>query len=118
MTTPKKTPKKRPAPTPRTDPYDDFSDIGNDEHDDDGMAIVKVDGMAALVPLAIRRLEPSSMRHMAKLQNVVRRRQALGELVDELVADARSQGVSWSSVGWCVGTTGDAARKRWGTDQP
>jgi len=31
------------------------------------------------------------------------------------VAAARSQGVSWAVIGHGVGTTGEAARQRWGS---
>ena len=37
-----------------------------------------------------------------------------GEETDELVAEARSAGLSWAVIGWSVGTTGEAARQRWG----
>jgi len=33
----------------------------------------------------------------------------------EKVAAARSQGVSWASIGHALGTSGEAARQRWGS---
>jgi hypothetical protein len=35
--------------------------------------------------------------------------------LDELIVAARDEhNVSWNAVGWCIGTTGENARKRWG----
>lgn len=47
--------------------------------------------------------------------------QQIQQLEDEratLVAELRERGASWAVIGWLVGTSGEAARKRWGDVQP
>jgi hypothetical protein len=31
------------------------------------------------------------------------------------VVDARAEGLSWEAIGWCMGLTGEAVRKRFGS---
>jgi hypothetical protein len=70
----------------------------------------------------IRAVEPRSVKALK-----ARDRQAVSDLVSvtgaihdaqrkQVVAvrSLRSAGVSWGAIGWAVGTTGEAARQRWG----
>lgn len=67
-------------------------------------------------PLAVARLGAEQRADLDRLGQVaaeVRRRQV--DLA-AAVATARSHGVSWAVIGHGVGTTGEAARQRWGTE--
>lgn len=44
--------------------------------------------------------------------------QRLSEQRAALVLDLRARGASWDSVGWVLGTTGGAARQRFGRSAP
>lgn len=65
-------------------------------------------------PRAVARLgsdQRVALDRLAQVASEIERRQ------DELtakVAAARAQGVSWAVIGHAVGTTGEAARQRWG----
>lgn len=116
---------KRPAPVggslrgvPRpSDDYDMASSLGNGTDDDDGVAVaLTANGGAVFVPQSLRRASPAQREVVRQLQLTVLRRQRLMDEVDALVAELRSSGVSWNSIGWSVGTTGEAARQRWGVD--
>jgi hypothetical protein len=121
MTTKKTPAKRRPSAPPdrpstrsQEDAYDECSDIGNDEHEEDDVSVVKINGQFALIPESIRRLEPRSQEYMADLQHLVMDRIKIANQIDALVDESRSAGVSWVAIGWSVGTTAEAARQRWG----
>jgi len=71
------------------------------------------EGHGVLVPRALGRLTGEAAEIAAELQAIALHRAELLRLLGEAIADAREAGVSWSVIGWCVGTTGDAANKRW-----
>jgi len=60
--------------------------------------------------------EPKDVRDPAPLRTVrkaVTERAATGRAFAEAVATARDAGVSWSAIGSMLGTSGEAARKRY-----
>lgn len=69
----------------------------------------------ALVPRAVDRLgseQRGSVFEAARLSREIADRQAQ---LTVHVLDARARGVSWAVIGWAVGTSGEAARQRWGS---
>ena len=61
--------------------------------------------------------EPADVRDAAPLQAIreaATERAATERRVAEAVAAAREAGVSWSAIGSMLGTSGEAARKRYG----
>lgn len=73
------------------------------------------DRHALLVPVGVRRLKGEAAHCASDLQRAALAvREAQENLADQ-VAEARELGLSWNVVGWCVGTTSEAARQRWGT---
>jgi hypothetical protein len=76
-------------------------------------------GAALLVPRAVSGLTGDAADVVAELQTFVLHRYEVEEAITTMVAEAREYGVSWSVIGWSVGTTAEAARQRWsesGTD--
>lgn len=67
-----------------------------------------------VLPRSVRSLPEGARETFGVLRVAVAQLQDLEDHRDELVARLRSQGVSWSAIGWAVGTSGEAARKRWG----
>jgi hypothetical protein len=60
--------------------------------------------------------EPSDVRDAAPLhaiRDAVTERAASERRIAEAVASAREAGVSWSAIGSMLGTSGEAARKRY-----
>ena len=96
---------------------DEFEPVYGEETDFDGedVAVMRDDeGRASIVPRSMRKL-PAELR--AEVRSLIEAAAAVYEsqaAVDEHVADLRQAGVSWSLIGWAVGTTGEAARQRWG----
>jgi hypothetical protein len=61
--------------------------------------------------------EPTDVRDAAPLRAIrdaVTERAANERHIAEMVAAAREAGVSWSAIGGMLGTSGEAARKRYG----
>lgn len=61
--------------------------------------------------------EPTDVRDAAPLhaiRDAVTERAATERRVAETVSAAREAGVSWSAIGGMLGTSGEAARKRYG----
>lgn len=112
----------QPRPRPRrgkpdADNFDVAARIGND---DDDMAAAGVavslswDGGAFFVPERLRNASPRQRALMQSIQDRVRANVTILAQLDELVAEARAAGLSWASIGWCVGLSEAGARKRWG----
>lgn len=66
------------------------------------------------IPRALNRLSDQGREVIADLQAVAIAARQAQEHVSEHVALARRVGASWDLIGWSVGTTGEAARQRWG----
>jgi hypothetical protein len=67
-----------------------------------------------LLPRALRSAAPSAKQAAADLTHIARRIDDLEGDLAELVVVARGEGLSWDVIGYSVGTSGSAARKRWG----
>lgn len=82
---------------------------------DEDVLLELVGGHAALIPVSARRLPPEVKLQLTDLMRLTaeidRAVQELGERVLEL----RESGASWSVIGWGLGTTGEGARKRFGS---
>jgi hypothetical protein len=88
--------------------------IGTEEAAEDGVEIVRSEsGRVAFVPRSVGRLRGEALEIASEIQEVVVGIREAQERLDSLVQEGREVGMSWSAVGWCVGTTGDAARRRW-----
>jgi hypothetical protein len=61
---------------------------------------------AAFVPAGLGRLGPEGLSMMVDLQRVVLKIREAQDHLAALVIEARDMGMSWDSVGWCVGTAG------------
>jgi hypothetical protein len=72
--------------------------------------------VADLAPAGVRAAFTAD--EIARARTVVREWDRVARQIDwsrkQLVSDARGRGVSWDGVGWMVGTTGEAARQRYG----
>jgi len=69
---------------------------------------------AYFLPVRLRNANPRQQGLIRDVQQVVRRHVDVLAELGVLVADMRQSGLSWDSIGWCVGLSGDGARKRWG----
>lgn len=102
------------------DPFENVS-IGSREAFDaesDTLDIVKVESnrgpQALALPTSIRKkLNQEGLLVAADLQHAVREITKLQEEIDETVTEAREMGLSWATIGWCVGLTAEGARKKW-----
>jgi hypothetical protein len=94
----------------------DFDDVilGATDPGEDVAMLRTADGHAILLPLSLTKLHGEQLQAVADLQSkavAVRRAQTQ---LRELVLENRDLGVSWAAIGWSVGTSGEAARQRWG----
>lgn len=81
-----------------------------------GVTIARtVDGHAYFRPRYIMSLSEEAAAVVAALQRAAIHRSEIDASIDGLVEDLRDLGASWAAIGWSVGTTGEAARQRWGT---
>jgi hypothetical protein len=73
------------------------------------------DGRAALLPTSRsgRQLGNDGLEVLADVQATIRDLDKLRDDLDQLVAEARELAVPWELIGFSVGLTGEAARKRW-----
>jgi hypothetical protein len=92
---------------------------GTDENGDGSVAIARLvgSGRAVMLPTSLRKASADQQEVAADLQRaaleILDAVAELGRLVDE----ARSAGLSWESIGWCVGRSGRAVQKRWGGER-
>jgi hypothetical protein len=66
-------------------------------------------------PRAVARLGADQRAALDWLSLVAAEMERLQDQLSDKVAAARSQGVSWAVIGQAVGTSGEAARQRWGS---
>jgi hypothetical protein len=80
---------------------------------DDGVQVFMDtrDGSAVFMPARLASATPAQRSAMKALQGVTLRRYELEEELAGHVAGARRLGLSWASIGWAIGITGDAVRK-------
>lgn len=67
-----------------------------------------------VMPKSAGRLSGEGRSLMAELQATVYEIRERQDRVEGLVGMMREAGVSWALIGWCLGVTGDGARRRWG----
>jgi hypothetical protein len=75
------------------------------------------DGRAAafFAPRAYKRLNDEGQQVLGALQSIAAQIHEMQGHLDEHVLEARELGASWDLIAWSVGTTGEGARKRWGS---
>ncbi len=89
--------------------------MGHDAPGGDGsVSVLYRDGAAVMVPTAMRSLSGPALEVVEDLQETVRRIAEDQDRLAALVAAGRSVGLSWDSLGWCIGTTGQACNQRFG----
>lgn len=108
--------KPKPRRPRRTRPLVETGDItpGADISDDDAVAIVLTELGAHLEPRAIRDADPAQRAAAVELQHIARSLAHGNQVLRLAVGEARRRGLSWDTIGWCVGLTGQAVRKRFG----
>lgn len=67
-----------------------------------------------VVPKSIRSLSPEKRAKVDALRAAALRHQEAGQRRDDAVARCRTAGLSWELIGQLVGTTGSAARQKYG----
>lgn len=70
-------------------------------------------GKVVVVPVAIRRLGGPALDAYGDLERAALDLARARAVVEAAVIGCREEGISWDSIGWAVGTTGEAARQRW-----
>lgn len=99
--------------------FEDWDDepMGGAGDDETPVAIMRTDdGKAVLVPVGVQRLRGEALWAFARVEAGAVARAEAQVVIASAVVEARAQGVSWASLGWALGTTGEAARKRFGED--
>lgn len=105
---------------PRSRPVDwsEFGDaVVGSGWDGDVSVVVRDEGgarEAIFLPRGITRLGEEGFEIAHELQHITGALRIGTERLEAAVRDARALGLSWDSIGFCVGTTGEAARQRWG----
>lgn len=117
----KKQPAKRAAKRARrtraVPELDDLNYAGHPDNPaaDEGLTLrLSPDGVASMWPASFDRLDAARRELASRLMLLIGERRNIGREIDELVGHMRSHGMSWVVIGWCVGTTAEAARQRWG----
>jgi len=97
------------------DNYDALG-VGRTHTEDDGdVGITRTPGGGVVIlPVAVRRLRGEALEVASRIQSVAAEIGSLQDYLAEGVAHGRDLGLSWGVIGWSVGTTGEAARQRWG----
>lgn len=118
MTNHSRKPRKKAAPRGGATELDAMNYPGNWDEEMAGDVTVSLDpmsGFGMLTPQSFDRLAPEDREACLELMRLVGKRRNLARDIDQAVEHLRAHhGVSWSLIGWCVGTTGEAARQRWG----
>lgn len=82
----------------------------------EGIVYATTAGPAYIEPEAVRRLGESARSQFRHLCDLALERQALEREIRHAILGMRSQGISWAVIGAAVGTSGQAARKRYGIE--
>lgn len=70
--------------------------------------------IAPVEPAAVRRLSPYARDVLARLGGHADSMLRMQEHLEQLVEEAREAGVSWHTIGWSLGMTGEGARRAFG----
>lgn len=73
---------------------------------------VDVDLSELPVPVWLKKLAAAQKARVILLLNTTERLYELEERQRDLVDQLRDSGLSWSRIGWAIGTSGEAARQR------
>lgn len=97
------------------DPFEEFGPGSADELEEGDKVAMFVEGdVMGFMPVSMnRQLNSQGRALVAGMQTHVmeiRRRQAE---IDQLVVQAREEGMSWAAIGWSVGLTAEGARLKW-----
>lgn len=84
---------------------------------EDGVHLVLTDHGAAFRPKSFARLHPDAQAVVIDLEHRRAHLAVVEQSIRETVAEARDLGVSWFHIGVSLGTTGDAARRRFVFEQ-
>ena len=100
--------------------YEPLGDGSDTDFDGEDVLVMADANGPTIVPRSLEKLRGEDRAVMAEVMRAAAAVMQAQAALSELVADARDRGVSWSAIGWSVGTTGEAARQRWGDrrDQP
>jgi hypothetical protein len=103
---------KKPTPPDDLEPLT----IGTDDEEltRDGVALKMFQGQPILLPLRIAKMPPSQLELVVALQAKVVEIAAAQRVLESLVEESRDEGLSWETIGWCIGRTGRAASLRFG----
>jgi hypothetical protein len=82
--------------------------------EDVALVLPRDGGPAIVTPASFDRLGPDARDLAGQLMRLVGQRRMLAREIDALVEHMREHRISWVVIGWCVGTTAEAARQRWG----
>ena len=106
--------RKRTVVTGTSDEWNDRPLSGDPGGD---VAVTRTpEGQIAYVPVAIQRLAGGALEAYAELQGCIGQLHQLRGITTEVVRECRAEGVSWASIGFAAGITGEAARRRWSAD--
>jgi hypothetical protein len=83
-----------------------------DGEDDEVTIQLGPGGGAYFTPRALRNLRGPQAEGVEQLQRAARDLFDAHKRLDELVPACRSLGLSWDSIGWCIGLTGATVRQR------
>lgn len=110
------TKRKRPSAPRRGVPDFEGGVVGAQHRDAVNVLTREIRGQkeAIFMPRGISRLGSDGFEIAHSLQHTTMEMRRLSEALEVLVNEARALGFSWASIGFCVGTTGEAARQRWG----
>lgn len=103
-----------------TDPVDPF---GIDPGDDGSLFLgtstaPNGERTAVLMPRAVSKLQGEARLTYRYLQDAVMGLAEAQRRVDSAVGACRLHGISWNSIGWVLGITGQSTRERFGDDEP
>lgn len=91
----------------------DYADLENGPPHEPVAKILTTRSGALFLPIAVKRLPEDQLETLADLQHLALARQQALISIEEVIVVARNQGLSWNVIGWSIGMSGQAARKRW-----
>jgi hypothetical protein len=96
--------------------------VGTVEGSRDGVDVVvsrDEDGgrHAAIMPRAMGKLGREGILMASDLQHTILEMQKLQNQLEQQIFEARDMGMSWNSIGWCIGISGNAVQQRWGAEK-
>jgi hypothetical protein len=77
------------------------------------LSVDRETGVAGWWPESYKRLDGHVQSMLTSLREAVEYRRALESQIDEFVLDLRGHSISWTLIGFGVGTSAEAARQRW-----